>query len=187
MIGYLKGKIQRTEKGAVVIVCGGVGYVVNINNQLLPRLKIGEEKELLIQTVVREDAINLYGFEEREELKMFTLLTSVTGVGPKTALNLLSGATVTEISEGIVNGDLAILTATPGIGKKNASRIIIELRGKLGGGESAEMSDINKDVEQVLLNWSFSKGEIREVLKSVERNLPTEEQIRIALKSLSRK
>jgi holliday junction DNA helicase RuvA len=132
MISYLSGTVLEKSPTHAVIVCSGVGYGVMISLATYERLPdVGREGSLHTQLVVREDALTLYGFAQTEEREMFQLLTTVSGVGPKIAIGILSTAGIDTLKENIARGNAAALTALPGIGKKTAERIALELRDKI--------------------------------------------------------
>ncbi|MBC8145994.1 MAG: Holliday junction branch migration protein RuvA [bacterium] len=132
MISYLHGTLLEKSPTYLVVVCGGVGYGVMISLATYEQLPaIGNEASLHTQLVVREDALTLYGFAHVEEREMFQLLTTVTGVGPKIAIGILSAAGIDTLKENIARGNSAALTVLPGIGKKTAERISLELRDKI--------------------------------------------------------
>lgn len=132
MISYLIGKIQNSnEKYLTLLTNTGVGYKVHTPINTLLSKSVGTELELLISTIVKDDSIDLYGFEAEPELLIFEKLITVSGVGPRSALTMLSTSTYTDIALAIENNDVAFLSKTPGIGKKTCEKIIIELKGKL--------------------------------------------------------
>lgn len=134
MIGYLEGTvIANDDRGVVILTRSGVGYLVLAPRTVKERAGLDSELALWVHTVVREDALDLFGFSTEEELRFFKLLTTVSGVGPKTALGALSTADSQTLVSAIVNGDAAYLTKLGGIGKKTAEKIVIELRDKCDG------------------------------------------------------
>ena len=181
MIGKLSGTFAGTTEGSVALIeVGGVGYAVRVPFATLQELRLpagkqGQQKQisLFIHTAVREDAIDLFGFKTQEELAFFRQLTSVKGVGPKTALGILNVADVRTLTQSIARGDASALTKVFGIGKKSAERIVVELRDKLtdeaqkrgekggpGGGEEVE-------VIEALMALGYSAQESRTALKGV--------------------
>lgn len=144
MFYYLSGKISHIEGNIVVVDCQGVGYLCHSTSNTIARLKIGEEFKLFTHMNVREDAMDLFGFASLEEKHLFTQLISVSGVGPKAGIAMLSGTSPGNLALAIITGDEKALTVAPGIGKKIAQRVILELKDKLskgqnltiGGGES---------------------------------------------------
>ena len=139
MFYYVKGTVAHTAPYLAVIDCGGVGYACRTTNNTLARLKKGESAKLFTHLNVREDAMELYGFATENELNCFQLLISVSGVGPKAALSILSSATPESLAMSIITGDEKALTVAQGIGKKIAQRIILELKNKLAKGQTASL------------------------------------------------
>ena len=131
MIGYLKGKIIQEKPTQVIIDVNGVGYVVSIPISAFEELQGKEIVELFIHTVVREDAIALYGFVKESDKEMFELLISVNGIGPKLAIGVLSGIKTEDLKTAIQKNDVTRIVAAPGVGKKIAERLVLELRGKM--------------------------------------------------------
>lgn len=133
MIASLRGNLAQKQLGSVVIDVNGVGYEVHVSSQTFDRLPpVGEEASLVIHTAVREDAITLFGFSAAEEKELFLLLTSVTGIGPKLALAILSGLAADALVAAISSKDAARLTSISGVGKKTAQRLCMELQEKVG-------------------------------------------------------
>jgi Holliday junction DNA helicase RuvA len=174
MIGYLKGIVQFSDLDAVCIVVGGVGYRVLMPLPDLARLsKNGSEAEAFIHTHVREDAIVLYGFSSRDSLSLFERLTGVSGVGPRTALSLLSGLDAETLARCIAEGDEARLTKVPGVGKKTAQRIILELGDKLakqslssGLGSNSVGGPVD-DLRSALANLGYKTPQIERALQKL--------------------
>ena len=131
MIGFLKGKIISAKPTQVLLDVNGVGYLINISINTFERITDKEAVSLFVYTSVKEDSITLYGFFIESEKQMFELLISVNGVGPKLALNILSGIRADELKDAIQSGDSSRITAIPGIGKKTADRLVLELRTKV--------------------------------------------------------
>lgn len=144
---------------------------------------------LLINTVVREDALDLYGFADEAELELFELLTSVSGIGPKTALGVVGGAAVEVIKDGIASGDPSYLTKVGGIGKKLAERIVLELKGKIGklGAGGVTGPSGAGDAVDALVSLGFAEADARAVVARQDRALSAEEIVRRALKELGKK
>ena len=137
MFYYLSGTVTHIEPYLAVIDCGGVGYACRTTSYTLSALKKGDKGKLFTHLNVREDAMELYGFATQEELNLFQQLISVSGVGPKAALSILSASTPANLALSIITGDEKALTCAQGIGKKIAQRVILELKDKLakGGGD----------------------------------------------------
>ena len=133
MFYYLSGKITVLEAGLAVVDCGGVGYACHCSTYTQSQLRVGEEKRLYTHVNVKEDAFDIYGFSGREELRLFELLTGVTGVGPASALASLSVLSPDQLTLAILTGDEKAMTRAKGVGAKSAKRIILELKDKIGG------------------------------------------------------
>ncbi len=198
MFYYLSGKVAHTEAGLAVIDCGGVGYACRTTSFTLAALTRGEQAKLFTYLNVREDAMELYGFHTMEELRCFRLLISVSGVGPKAALSILSGTTPTNLVMAIVTGDQKVLTAAPGVGKKIAQRIILELKDKLakeqteatgevygGTGNTAIPENKRSEATAALAVLGYSQSEINTALRGLPLDsLSLEDIIRQALKKM---
>ena len=174
MISYLTGTLLDKSPTQAVIVCGGVGYGVMISLATYERLpETGREASLHTHLVVREDALTLYGFAQTEEREMFELLTTVSGVGPKIAIGILSAAGIDTLRENIARGNAAALTALPGIGKKTAERISLELRDKIGatgGGLATAAAGSKADVRSEALAAMLALGYTRATAEKAIRN-----------------
>lgn len=190
MIGALRGIISQSKANPVILFAGDVGYAVYIPNRLLTHIDNTSSTTLFIHTHVREDALDLFGFETQEDLKLFELLISVSGIGPKTALGIIDqGADA--IESAVRDSDVAFFTAIPRVGKKNAQKIIIELKNKLGSIGDLDLSGADssqtKDIIDALVTMGFTKPEVSSVaLQVIKLNLSLEESIRRALKLLVR-
>ncbi|HVB09655.1 MAG TPA: Holliday junction branch migration protein RuvA [Bacillota bacterium] len=135
MIGFLRGRLEAREPGAVVLDVGGVGYEVAVSAPTAASLGApGAEVRLRTRLIVREDALLLYGFADRAEMEVFDLLTAITGIGPKLALAVLSVLPPQRLARAVADEDVTAITAVPGVGKKTAQRIVLELRDKLSSG-----------------------------------------------------
>lgn len=132
MFYYLQGKLAAVELNLVVIDCGGVGFSVNTTTNTISRLKMGEEAKVFTYCSIREDAFDIYGFATKAELEAFKLLVGINGVGPKAALAILSSVTPEGLNMAVVTQNEKMLTAAPGVGKKIAQRILLELKDKMG-------------------------------------------------------
>ena len=198
MFYYVSGTVAHMGPYLAVIDCGGVGYACRTTNHTLSSLKQGEKARLYTYLNVREDAMELYGFATENERNCFELLIGVSGVGPKAALSILSAATPESLAMSVITGDEKALTVAPGIGKKIAQRIILELKDKLAkgqiapGGESYGGTGVtvipeNKTSEAAaaLAVLGYSQGEINLALKGIDLEaLSLEEIIRQALKKM---
>ena len=196
MLYYVSGTVAILEPGLAVIDCGGVGYACATTNYTLSQLKKGERAKLYTYPNVREDAMELYGFATEEDLSCYKMLTSISGVGPKAALSVLSATTPQNLALSIVTGDEKALTAAPGIGKKIAQRIILELKDKLAK-ERQEIGmptapgivagEKSKAVEAAaaLAVLGYTQQDIAVAMKGVDvENLPLEEIVRQSLKKM---
>lgn len=192
MIAHLSGTLFYTSEGFIILDVGGVGYKVRITLDTLHALR-GQESaniSLWIHTVVREDALDLYGFQDENELEFFGLLISVSGIGPKSGLGILNIASVAHLKEAIAHGDTAALTKVSGIGAKSAQKIILELRDKLGGTAGKASSGAlheEHDTIEGLVTLGFSERDAREALKKVSPEIKgPSARIKHALKQLGR-
>ena len=194
MISYIKGNIQHIDiKYIVVMTQGGVGYKIFTSIDTVGHSKLGEPVELWVHTVVREDALDLYGFENRKSLHFFELLLTVSGIGPKSAIGILSSATVDTILDAIRTGETGYLTKIGGIGKKVADKIILELKGKISDsfGDSDTSSHVGKnsdvDVIEALKSLGYSHKEAKDILEDIPRDISdTKEKIKFALRRLAK-
>ena len=197
MLYYLNGVVAEMEANLAVIDCGGVGYACATTNYTLSQLKKGERAKLYTYMNVREDAVELFGFASQSELHSFKLLLGVSGVGPKAALSILSANTPANLAMAVVMGDEKALTAAPGIGKKIAQRIILELKDKLAKEQSsfsgdsgailpvAVPDDKTREAGAALAVLGYSASEVAAALKGIDMDaLPLEEIIRQALKRM---
>lgn len=189
MIGFLDGKVEFIRDGSAVINVGGVGYKVGVGSSLLGKLKAGEGVQLYIYTQVREDILALYGFETLEELDFFELLISVSGIGPKAAMGILSAASVEKIRASIVNQDPTLLSSVSGVGKKTAEKVVIELKNKVGAtGSLFDVGGKAEDVYEALLQLGFKPNEARDAIASLPAEcVGPERQLKHCLSSLNKK
>ena len=199
MFYHLKGIITDIVPGMAVVECGGVGYGVYTSMYTLSQLRVGTEDKLFISESVREDAFDLFGFKTLSEKNCFDLMISVSGVGPKAALSILSSSTPDGIYMAVMSGNEKALTVAPGIGKKIAQRILLELKDKIGK-EAAEISVSTDfvipsndgaqskmaDAAAALGVLGYSSSECAAALKGIDMELPLEEIIRTALRSMTK-
>ena len=195
MIGFLRGKVVQLLPDCCLLDVGGVGYRVYIPSSTRSRLKSGEEAMLYTHLAVREDAMTLYGFESQEEYQGFQLLISVSGIGPKVAMGILSAITIPRLFQAIHGKQLAVLTKLPGVGKKSAERLVLELKDKAaeldgdGGAAAAPLEPEAQaqvsDAAAALSSLGYSQEEISSVLRRITKPLSTEETIRFALKEFA--
>ena len=199
MYYYVSGTVGHIGPYLAVIDCGGVGYACRTTNHTISHLQKGEKAKLYTYLNVREDAMELYGFISENELNCFEMLIAVSGVGPKAALSILSATTPEGLAMSIITGDEKSLTAAPGIGKKIAQRIILELKDKLSkgqlgsapgesyGGTGVTVIPENKASEAAaaLAVLGYTQGEIGLALKGIDlERLSLEEIIKAALKKM---
>jgi Holliday junction DNA helicase RuvA len=194
MIAYLKGTLIHKKPGHVIVETGGVGYAAAVPVSSFARLgEIGETVELFVHTHLSDDALTLYGFSTEDEKAMFLKLIGVSGIGPRLALNILSGIAPADLEEAIRASDLARISLVPGIGKKTALRITIELQDKLAEKEkllAAKGSPEKEDLLSALLNMGFRRKEAeRAVDQTIAANKPGtefEKLLRDGLKRLAK-
>ncbi|PIT46250.1 Holliday junction branch migration protein RuvA [Snodgrassella alvi] len=191
MISRLRGILLEKNPPVVVLDVHGVGYEAQVSMQTFYTLPaVGEETALYTQLVVREDAHLLFGFGTREERETFRALVKVSGIGAKSALGILSALSSDELATAIANEDIKRLTAAPGIGKKTAERMVLELRGKLaGGGDAAglfasEAAGNNEDIINTLLALGYTDKEARTACKDIPAGTEISEGVRLALKNM---
>ena len=192
MIGRISGQLAGKAPPQVLVDVGGVGYEVDVPMSTFFNLPaIGERVTLLTHFVVREDAQVLFGFLTAAERDAFRQLVRISGVGPRTALALLSGLSVAELAQAVTAQDGARLTKVPGIGKKTAERLLLELKGKLGPdlalpAGAAAAGAAGGDIVQALLALGYSEREAQAALKSLPADVGVSDGIRLALRALSR-
>jgi len=191
MIGRLHGTLLAKSPPTLLVDVGGVGYEVDVPMSTFCNLPaVGQPVTLLTQFVVREDAQLLYGFLDADERAAFRELLRIGGVGPRTALALLSGLSVAELAQAVAAQSSTRLVKVPGIGKKTAERLLLELRGRLGPAvavlAAGEAGAGHADIEQALLALGYSGREAEAALKALPREIGVAEGIRLALKTLTR-
>lgn len=172
MIGFVEGALIAVEDRAVILKAGGVGYRVFVTPAERDELagRMGDTISLWTHTVAREDALDLYGFRSREEHTFFSLLITVPGIGPKSALTVIAVSSLPKLITAIGSGDLAYLTKIGGIGRKTAEKIILELREKVGTGGEAITQD-EGDVLEALKALGYTERDARDVLKKIPNEL----------------
>lgn len=199
MFHHIKGTVFHVDPNRVVLDNGGVGYSINTSFFSASSVKKGEEALFYTYLHVREDAMELYGFATEEELSCYKMLTSISGVGPKAALAILSVVTPEKLALCVISEDEKALTKAPGVGKKLAQRIILELKDKLAksqlsvsGGAGVELPspEINMgsagEALAALTVLGYGRAEAAEALKGLDESLPVEELVRQCLKKLMR-
>ena len=191
MIGKLTGTLLEKNPPQVLLDCHGVGYEVDVPMSTFYNLPaVGEKTSLLTHFVVREDAQILYGFASGTEREAFRQLIKISGVGPRTALSVLSGMSVAELSQAVTRQEAGRLVKVPGIGKKTAERLLLELKGKLGadlgGLTGVVVTDAHNDIQQALMALGYNDKEAAAALKLLPADIGVSEGIKLALKSLSK-
>ncbi len=190
MIGKLTGTLDDKNPPMVIVDCHGVGYEVFVPMSTFYNLpELGVKVTLLTHFVVREDAQILYGFATTAERAAFRELIKISGVGPRTALSVLSGMSVTELSQAVTLQEGGRLMKVPGIGKKTAERLLLELKGKLGpdiGVPTTLASDAQGDILQALLALGYSDKEAAAALKALPNDIGVSDGIKLALKALAK-
>lgn len=168
MIASLTGTIQRIEKNFIVLDVHGVGYRVFVSSLVLATVREGSAVTLSTHTHVREDALDLYGFLDQDALVLFEELLGVSGVGPKTALGVLSLASPKEVRHAIASGDPSVLTKVSGIGKKTAERIVVELKGKVGVVSGGPGNNVLEAID-ALMHLGYSERDARAAVQAAKQ------------------
>lgn len=195
MIYSVRGKLIHTENSAAVVECGGVGYLCQTTMNTLKTLKLNSEVTLYTYLNVREDAIDLFGFATQNELATFKTLISVSGVGPKAGLSVLSELTAEQVAMAIATDDIKTITRAQGIGKKIAQRIILELKDKLAKSEQTQSGNVQmpqtaggnvaKAIEALGV-LGYTPADVSPVLANFDAGLPVEQLIAMTLKQMGR-
>jgi Holliday junction DNA helicase RuvA len=171
MISYLKGEIVHKNPKFVILNTGGIGFKVFVNPEFSSALPAaGEQTEIYCSLFVRQDSLELFGFPSIEQLNFFNLLTTVSGVGPKTALLILGVASLNSLKAAILRGEVDILTKVSGIGKKTAARIIVDLKTKISDlpmSTPVEKIGENADIIEVLMSFGYTRSQINEALEKL--------------------
>lgn len=190
MIGYLQGEILDLYPKSILVKTGSLGYIVYVTEHTLTGLIIGAEITLKTHLVVKEDALDLYGFTSQDELMFFKLLVGISGIGPKSALSILSLAPPETLRQAILSENISYLTKVSGIGRKSAEKIIIELRDKLGTLTESDkgFSKADHDVIDALVALGYNLSDIRNIFKEISISDATtvDEKIKLAIKILGR-
>jgi holliday junction DNA helicase RuvA len=188
MISYLTGQVVN-QKNKIIILTGGVGYGVFIGPRLLAKAQTLKEIELFIYTHVKEDKLDLYGFESEKELSLFEMVLDISGVGPKTAVVIVDGGT-DKLIDAVQNARTSYFQSIPRIGKKMAQKIIIELKSKLGSLKELDLTPISQeqqDIVDALLSLGFDEVAIHETIRGIEIDgRSAQEVIKLAIKILSK-
>ena len=188
MIGRLRGTLVDKSDGSVVVDVGGVGYVVAVTPRTLTSLpSVGEEAVLHTHLHVREDQLSLFGFETTTDKELFALLLGVSGVGPKVGLAILATMTPDQLRMAVVSGDTAALTAVPGIGKRSAEKLMVELRPKMEASlDTSSGSGPMSEVREALSSLGYAPDEIRDTLATMSHDLPVEDMLKQSLQQLGK-
>jgi Holliday junction DNA helicase RuvA len=193
MIGYLEGTLKQLDATRALVLAGGVGYEVHISLQTYYKLEGQKSVALQIFTHVREDALSLYGFASAEEKFAFGKLISISGIGPTLAQKILSGIDAPDLAEAVTRGDVRKLSSIPGVGKKTADRIILELRDKLLLPESAReqttpsaRTSMDDDVHSALINLGYKPRDAEAALEMARKELGSDAELSALLKAALR-
>lgn len=185
MIAYLKGRVFLKVNKSVLLLVNDVGYQVFLSQFDLDKLAINQEGEFFIFSAIKEDAFDLYGFCDIEAWDLFKHLISVSGVGPKSAINILGLAKIGELKQAIVSGDPSILQQVSGIGKKTAERLVVELKEKISSDANILLKLDNQDEQlvQALVSLGYKEREVKDMLKGLELTGDLSDKIRQVLQT----
>jgi Holliday junction DNA helicase RuvA len=189
MITRITGEIVHKAEKFIIIETNGIGYKVYGTTELISKTKDGDTTKIWTYLAVRENALDLYGFANKEELDFFELLNTISGIGPKTALGVLNVASVSSLRKAISTGETAHLTKVSGLGKKMADKIVLELKGKLGSYEETNLGMKEEiDALEALKSLGYSHKESREALQEIDNSTPlsTSQKVKAALKHLGK-
>ncbi|OHA58916.1 MAG: Holliday junction DNA helicase RuvA [Candidatus Vogelbacteria bacterium RIFOXYD1_FULL_44_32] len=187
MIGYLQGSLTYKDDKSAIISVGGIGYIVYLPAHTLAQITLETKITLWTHLSVREDALDLFGFTDREELSYFKLLIGISGIGPKSALAILSLAPPSTLRQAVLSGNTDYLTKVSGIGRKSAEKIIIELRDKLGALETSELMHASgdNDLLDALSALGYQPRDIRDIIHKISAEADTtDKRIKEALRLL---
>lgn len=191
MIGMLTGTVALRNDSYIILDVHGVGYKVYVTSQLFPSLTLGQNLTVFTHTHVKEDTLDLFGFPTAEDLRLFELLIDVNGIGPKTAVGIFAVGNRNEIIQAIAQANVDFFTGVPRLGKKNAQKIIIELKNKIGGKEDLDLAeetdDLVRETVAALEGIGFSEREARMAIKAIEgKGENVQDKVRLALKQLGK-
>ncbi|MCX6745895.1 MAG: Holliday junction branch migration protein RuvA [Candidatus Parcubacteria bacterium] len=191
MISFLKGKVQYIGSNFLEVNVNDLGYKVFVTEDFLHKAKVGKEIEIFTHQHVREDALDLFGFDNREQMELFEKLIGVSGIGPKTALNVLSAATIEEIETAVIHDDVSVLTKVSGIGAKTAERLVLELKNKYKGktAPSAKGSSGSEDADVIdaLIGLGYGPDDARTALRQIDKDQKgVDEKLKACLKLLGK-
>ncbi len=189
MIGYLSGKIISIKPTQVLLDVNGVGYQISISISTFEKISDSSTTSLFIYTHVREDSLSLFGFYSQEEKEMFELLISISGIGPKVALSILSGISVNDLTDAILNSDVGRLVSIPGVGRKTAERIVLELKSKVTDIEISYQKtkdySIRQEAISALVTLGYNQKNSEKVVRDLHSANPTLSLEEIIKKSLA--
>lgn len=186
MFGHIIGEIFDIKPTRVIVKTAGIGFNINTTPSITENLRLGAESAFWTHTAVRENSIEIYGFQTEEELKIFELLMTVSGVGPKSALTIIGVAGIRAIEAAVSTGDTSHLTTISGVGKKTADKIVLELSGKIVRSEK-DFKDNNSDVFEALKSLGYKEKQIQDVLRGMPEKLEgMNEKIKYALVNLGK-
>lgn len=193
MIDIVKGTAILKESSSVTIMVGGVGFLVNVSSRENEEIRLNEDITLFTKMVVREDDISIYGFLSKRERAIFELLTTVSGIGPRVAMGILGMYGEEELRKYILSSDVKSLTKAPGVGKKTAERMILELKDKIVKIFGDYIPDVKENITvaiddaiDALVGLGFSAIEAKNALVNVDPNLSIDDKIKFALKNIGR-
>lgn len=193
MIDIVKGIAILKEENSVTIMVGGIGLLINVSSRENKEIRLNEEITLFTKMVVREDDISIYGFISKRERSIFSLLTMVSGIGPKVAMGIMGMYGEEELRKYILSSDVKSLTKAPGVGKKTAERIILELKDRIVKIFGDFIPDVkesvpleNDDAIEALVGLGFSAIEVKNALMNVDPSLSVDDKIKLALKNIGR-
>lgn len=190
MIGYIEGSVKAVREAHLIVLAGGVGYKVGVLKETALRTKVDAPLSLWVYTAVREDALDLYGFLDEEELRFFELLLTVSGIGPKSALGILDIASVETLRSAIGAANAGYLTNVSGIGKKTAEKIVLELKDKMKPSDKSTSGILRGDQEalEAMRALGYSASEARDALREVPNDIESgSDRLRAALKIVGKK
>ena len=189
MIAYLNGEVSEKNLNSLVIDVSDVGYFVNVSTSEIEQVELNKKTKLYIFEVIREDTYDLYGFINKDTKSLFELLLTVKNIGPKAAISILNIDSINNIKNFISSGDVSKLTSAKGVGRRAAEQIIVELRDKVGSSNDSAIEDILRqsnyeedDASLALVALGYSREDANRLLSKIDKNLPTDQKIKLALK-----
>lgn len=189
MIARISGEVIEHDGSQVIVDCGGVGYGVEVAFDEQSKLAVGSKANLFIAENIKEDQHQLFGFASKNRKMLFLLLTSVNGVGPKAAMAIMNIGSEEQVRAAIATGDVKLITAAKGVGKKVAERVIVDLKSKVGFDASDSATDFlnelptSDEAVQALVSLGYSTNDAVEKLRNIDKNFSTEEKIKQALRN----